>query len=141
MSVNPLDRTDHRLIQLVAELGDPLVETQTLAEEVSRGFQETQARLSTLEEQGWVIGQPGDGQRRWQVSSKAGLLVRTDSAAPDDTDAGDIIEAEDEPDSSADTAGETDRADDAEKGDGTADGGDDTSDEADGTADEGSADA
>ena len=134
MSVNPLDRTDHRLIQLVAELGDPLVETQTLAEEVSRGFRETQERLSTLEEQGWVIGQPGDGQRRWQVSSKAGLLVRTDSEAPADTaDSDDIIEAEDEPDSPADTPGETEEGD-AEQGDGNAD------EETD-AGDEGSADA
>lgn len=95
MSVNPLDRTDQRLIQLVATLADPLVDTQTLADEISRGFQETRERLETLEEQGWVVSQDGDGQRKWQVSSKASLLVRTDAEPPDDDDTEDIIDGDD----------------------------------------------
>lgn len=95
MSVTPIDRTDQRLIQLVAELGDPVVETQTLAEEVNLGFQAARDRLDTLEEQGWVASQSGDGQRIWQVSSKASLLVRTDIEPPDDSADDDIIDAED----------------------------------------------
>lgn len=94
MSVTPIDRTDQRLIQLVAELGDPVVETQTLAEEADLGFQAARDRLDTLEEQGWVASQAGDGQRIWQVSSKASLLVRTDIEPPDDTDDEDIIDAD-----------------------------------------------
>ena len=93
--MNPLDRTDQRLIRLVSQYGDPLVETQTLAEEVSLSFQETRSRLVTLAEQGWIDHQPGDGQRQWQVTSKAGLLVRTDSEPPTpEEDDEDIIDAE-----------------------------------------------
>ena len=93
--MNPLDRTDQRLIRLVSQYGDPLVETQTLAEEVSLSFQETRSRLGTLAEQGWIDDQPGDGQRQWQVTSKAGLLVRTDSEPPTpEEDDEDIIDAE-----------------------------------------------
>lgn len=96
MSVNPLDRTDQRLIRLVNDLGDPLVETQTVAEEVDLGFQETRSRLDTLAEQGWIDGHSGDGQRVWQVTSKAGLLVRTNREPPDEDEDDDIIEAEEE---------------------------------------------
>ena len=96
MSVNPLDRTDQRLIRLVNDLGDPLVETQTVAEEVELGFQETRSRLDTLAEQGWIDGHSGDGQRIWQVTSKAGLLVRTNREPPDEDDDDDIIDAEEE---------------------------------------------
>lgn len=94
MSVTPIDRTDQRIIQLVSELGDPQVETQAVAEAVDLGFQATRDRLQDLEEQGWVAGQPGDGQPVWQVSSKASLLVRTDSEPPDDSEDEDIIDAE-----------------------------------------------
>ena len=97
MSVNPLDRTDQRLIRLVNDLGDPLVETQTVAEAVDLGFQETRGRLDTLAEQGWIDGHSGDGQRVWQVTSKAGLLVRTNSEPPGEEDEDDdIIDAEEE---------------------------------------------
>ncbi len=97
MSVNPLDRTDQRLIRLVNDLGDPLVDTQSVAEEVDMGFQETRSRLVTLAEQGWIDGHTGDGQRVWQVTSKAGLLVRTNSEPPDEDDEDDdIIDAEGE---------------------------------------------
>ena len=94
MSVNPLDRTDQRLIQLVATLGDPTVDTQDLTEEVSLGFEATRERLETLEDQGWVVGQRDDGQWAWQVSSKAGLLVRTDAEPPTDEPDEDIIKAD-----------------------------------------------
>lgn len=94
MSVTPIDRTDQRLIQLVAELGDPVVETQTIAEAADLGFQSARDRLDTLEEQGWVASQAGDGQRIWRASSKASLLVRTDIDPPDETDDEDIIDAE-----------------------------------------------
>lgn len=98
MSVNPLDRTDQRLIILVNQLGDPLVETQSIAEEVDMGFQATLDRLEGLEDNGWIASQRGDGQQVWQVSSKAGLLIRTDSEPPDAEDDEDIIDAEESDD-------------------------------------------
>lgn len=109
MSVNPLDRTDQRLIILVNQLGDPVVETQSIAEEVDLGFQSTLDRLESLEDQGWIAGQRGDGQKVWQVSSKASLLIRTDSEPPeDDGDDEDIIDAEEsESESGAEEDGES----------------------------------
>ena len=108
MSVNPLDRTDQRLIRLVNDLGDPLVETQTVAEEVDLGFQETRSRLDTLAEQGWIDGHSGDGQRIWQVTSKAGLLVRTNREPPDEDEDDDIIDAEEEQQEDAEEQGQED---------------------------------
>jgi DNA-binding FadR family transcriptional regulator len=112
MSVTPIDRTDQRIIQLVSELGDPLVGTQDLAEAVDLGFQATRDRLQDLEEQGWVAGQPGDGQQVWQVSSKASLLVRTDSEPPGERGDEDIIDAEAEAEANGgdDVAGEGEEA-------------------------------
>lgn len=115
MSVTPLDRTDQTLIRLVNELGDPLVPTQALAEEVELGFQQTLDRLETLEEQGWIQSQRGDGQRRWQVSSKASLLVRTDSEPPSEDDADEEIIDADEADGDAEPdADETEEEPEAE---------------------------
>ncbi|MFW5905914.1 MAG: hypothetical protein ACOCUO_03630 [archaeon] len=101
MSVTPLDSTDQRLIRLVSYLGDPLVETEALADELSIGYQETQTRLEMLEEHGWVARDSDGGRQRWQVSSKASLLLRSDDTAPvarsGRGESDDIIEAEDEP--------------------------------------------
>lgn len=101
MSVNPLDQTDQKLIILVNQLGDPVVDTQSLAEEVDLTFQATQDRLETLAEQGWITGDSGTGHTVWQVSSKASLLIRTDSKPPTepektDGDDEDIIDADEE---------------------------------------------
>lgn len=95
MSVNPIDRTDEKLIHLVNDLGDPTVETQEIAEEVDLGFQRTKDRLETLENQGWIDGQTVEGKQAWQVASKSGLLVRTDSGlSAVNQDDPDIIDAE-----------------------------------------------
>lgn len=99
MSVNPLDQTDQKLIILVNRLGDPVVDTQRLAEEVDLSFQATQDRLETLAEQGWITGDSGRGHPSWQVSSKASLLIRTDSpppTEPEGTEDEDIIDADEE---------------------------------------------
>lgn len=126
--MNPLDRTDQRLIRLVSQYGDPLVETQTLAEEVSLSFQETRSRLGTLAEQGWIDDQPGDGQRQWQVTSKASLLVRTDSEPPTpEEDDADIIDAEEREDAADGEDQEEGEEEEEEEEDATA------ADDADGT--------
>lgn len=96
MSVTPLDSTDQRLIQLVNELGDPLVSTGTLAEELSLGYEDALKRLEMLEEHSWIVGQSGTGEREWRVSSKASLLVRIDRDLPPDLEepGEDVIDAE-----------------------------------------------
>ncbi|MFB6112474.1 MAG: hypothetical protein ABEJ58_00050 [Halodesulfurarchaeum sp.] len=98
MAVTPIDSTDQRIIQLVSELGDPLVRTQQVAAELDIGYQDTQARLEMLAENGWVSAETDHAEPMWQVSAKASLLVRTEGTSLERQDqskgADSIIEAE-----------------------------------------------